>query len=52
MDSFKINVNKNSILASSEVGYAWNLMMEIPTRSSYYLELEFGTLAFTVPTLL
>jgi hypothetical protein len=52
MDSLKINGNKNSIFANSEVGYAWNLMMEIPTRSSYYYELQFGTLAFTVPTLL
>jgi hypothetical protein len=52
MGSLKINVNKNSILANSEVEYAWNSMMEIPTRSSYYFELEFGTLAFAVPTLL
>jgi hypothetical protein len=38
--------------ANSAVGKAWNLMMEIPTRSSYYYAVEFGTLGFIVPTFL
>jgi hypothetical protein len=48
IDSFKINGNKNAIFANSVVEDAWNLMMKIPTRSSYHYAVEFGTLGFTV----